>query len=78
MDCTIFGPNGCKLPIKPITVEQDFEWNLPKDFEKMEQYQIIKQLLEGKKTDFKFQARILNEDEEELACADAALAVDFP
>jgi len=78
VDCTIFGPNGCKLPIKPDTIEKELTWNLPKDFEKMEQYQIIKQLLEGKKTDFKFQARILNEDEEELACADAALAVDFP
>ena len=77
-DCSAFGPNGCKLPIKPVHVQNTFSWTLPKDLENNEVFQKISTLFEGEKTTLDIRMRILNEDEEELACADAELVVDFP
>ena len=78
MDCTKFGTNGCKLPIKPHRVHGTFSWDLPKDIESTKQFQMISELLEGKKTSLEMRMRILNEDEEELACTDVTFALDFP
>ena len=77
IDCTKFGSNGCKLPIKPLQITNTFSWDLPKDFENTEPFKMIKKLLEGQKTTLDIRMRILNEDEEELACADAKFTVDF-
>merc|ERR1712136_677782 len=77
IDCTKFGSNGCKLPIKPLQITNTFSWDLPKDFENTEPFKMIKKMLEGQKTTLDIRMRILNEDEEELACADAKFTVDF-
>merc|ERR1712136_545957 len=77
IDCTKFGSNGCKLPIKPLQITNTFSWDLPKDFENTDPFQMIKKMLEGQKTTLDIRMRILNEDEEELACADAKFTVDF-
>ena len=78
MNCSAFGPNGCKLPIEPVHIQNTFSWDLPKDFENTEQFEQISTLLEGEKISLDIRMRILNEDEEELACADTKLALDFP
>ena len=77
VDCALFGPNGCELPIEPFEVKNTFSWTMPANFEEMKEFEYVKDLLGGVKRTLDIRMRILNEDEDELACADAVATVDF-